>query len=88
MYQKLIKHRLTEAFTTEDKAQIKDEVIKALKSSDLKDVISALVSKEVKGNKDLEKQTVEITRNVLTQLFKALWVKKGFWQAMLTNKSS
>lgn len=79
MYQKLIKHRLTETFTKEEKDQIKAEVTKTLKSSDLKDVISALVSKEVKGNKDLEKQTVEITHNILTQLFKALWTKKSFW---------
>ena len=88
MYQNLIKQRLNESFTKEDKDQIRDEVIKALKSSDLKDVISALVSKEVKGNKALENQTVDITSNVLTQLFKALWNRRSFWQSTLSNKSS
>jgi hypothetical protein len=88
MYQNLIKQRLSETFSKEEKDQIKDEVTKTIKSSDLKDIISKLVSKEIKGNKDLENQTVDITRNVITQLFKALWVKKGFWQTMLSNKSS
>lgn len=88
MYKNLIKKKLNESFNKEDKDEVKAEVIKALKSSDLKDVISTLVSKEIKGNKDLEKETIEISRNVLTQLFKTLWNKRGFWQTSLTNKSS
>ena len=88
MYKNLIKKRLNEALSREDKSDIKDEVIKALKSNDLKGVIEKLVSKEIKGNKALEKETVEITKNVLTQLYKTLWVKRGFWQGMLKNQAS
>jgi len=88
MEKKLIKHKLDEAFNKDEKDQIKDEIVKILKSSDLKDIIHTLVNNEIKGNKELEKETVEITRNVITQLFKTLWVKRGVWQTMLKNKAS
>jgi hypothetical protein len=88
MYKNLIQKRLTEAFSKDEKAEIKDEVKRLLNSSDLKDVISDIVTKEIKNNKELEDKTIEITRNVLTQLYKTLWVKRGFWQSMLKNKSA
>jgi hypothetical protein len=88
MEKDLIKTRLNETFSKEQKDEIKSEVKKALNSTDLKDVISTLVAKEIKGNKELEKDVVNITKNVLTQLYKTLWVKRGFWQSMLKNKAS
>ena len=88
MDKRLIKNRLNEALSNVDKAEIKAEVIKALKSSDLKTVISTIIAKEIKGNNELEKDVVEITTNVLTQLYKTLWIKRGFWQGMLSNKAS
>jgi hypothetical protein len=39
-----------------------------------------------KNNKELEDKVVEITKNVLTQLYKTLWTKRGLWQNNLTNK--
>jgi len=35
----------------------------------------------------LEDKVVDITRNVLTQLYKQLWVKRAFWRNGLSNKS-
>ena len=75
MYENIIKKRLNESFTSEDKDQIKSEVIKTLKSSDLKDIISTIVAKELKNNKDLEKEVLTISKHVLSQLIKNLWVK-------------
>jgi len=83
MYKNNIKKSLDEALSREEITQIKDEVIKTLKSSDLEKVISALVSKEIKGNKDLEKETLEITRNALTQLYKTLYTKHTFWSSQI-----
>jgi arginyl-tRNA synthetase len=40
------------------------------------------------NNKELEDKIVEVTRNVITQLFKTLWVKHGVWTSSLTNKPS
>lgn len=83
-----IKYRLNEALTKAEKDEIKSEVTKQLKSSELEKVISTIITKQLKGNKDLEKEVVEITKNVITQLYKTLWVKRGFWQGMLKNQES
>ena len=39
------------------------------------------------AEKYLEDKVVDITRNVLTQLYKNLWVKRAFWRNNLSNKS-
>lgn len=70
------------------KSDIKDEVIKVLDSNEFKRKITDLVANELKSHPELQKQVVEITRNVLTQLYKTLWVKRSFWQSQLKNKSS
>jgi predicted nucleic acid-binding protein len=88
MEKNIIKIRIEEGLSSEDRNQIKSEVTKLLKSSDLKDVISTIIAKELKDNSELEKQTVQITKNVLTQLFKALWTKKSVWVSSLSNKAS
>ena len=88
MYRDIIKSNLSESLSKYDKDDIKSEVIKTLKSDDLKAVISTLIAREIKNNKELENYTVDITRNVITQLFKALWTKRSAWQSSLTNKTS
>ena len=35
-----------------------------------------------------EDKVVDITKNVLTQLYKALWVKRSVWKNMLSNKGN
>jgi uncharacterized membrane protein YheB (UPF0754 family) len=88
MYENIIKKTLNEAFSQEEKEDIKTEVVKILKTSDLKSVIEDIVSKELKGNKELEKEVLSISKNVLTQLFKTLWNRRGYWQSALVNKAS
>jgi len=50
--------------------------------------IEKIVKDRIKNEKELEDKVVEITKNVLTQLFKALWVKKSFWRDNLNNKQN
>jgi hypothetical protein len=80
-----VKQRLHEAL---DKADIKDEVINVLGTAELQKKIEKMVSDKIKGDKALEDKVVEISRNVLTQLFKALWTKRSFWKSGLSNKAS
>ena len=60
--------------------ELKNEVIKVLKTSAIKDVIAAIITKELKDNKALNKQVNELTNDVLAKLFRTLANKKDFWQ--------
>lgn len=59
-----------------------------LDSGDFKKKIEKIVKDRLKNEKELEDKVVEITKNVLTQLYKTLWVKRGVWRNNLSNKSS
>ena len=50
--------------------------------------IDKIIKEKLKDYPELENKMVEISKNVLTQLYKTLWVKKDFWRNNLTNKSS
>ena len=56
-------------------------------SAEFKSKVEKIVKDRMKNEKALEDKTVEITKNVLTQLFKTLWVKRGFWKSNLSNKA-
>ena len=79
------RHKLTEDLT---KADISKEVKIYMDSNDFKAKIEKIVKDRLKDDKELEDKVVEITKNVLTQLYKTLWVKRGVWRNNLTNKSS
>lgn len=79
------KHKLTEDLT---KSDISKEVKVYMDSNEFKTKIEKIVKDRLKNEKELEDKMVEITRNVLTQLYKTLWVKRGVWRNNLTNKSS
>ena len=79
------KHKLTEELT---KADISKELKIYMDSKDFKSKVEKIVKDRLKDDKELEDKVVEITRNVLTQLYKTLWVKRGVWRNNLTNKSS
>ena len=70
----------------------KSDIDKAIKLYLTKDEFTSKVEKivkdKLKNNKELEDKVVEITSNVLTQLFKTLWVKRGTWRNNLSNKNS
>ena len=78
-----IKKRLNEELT---KADVKGEIDNAMKSNALKSLISKVVKDRIKNDPELERYLVDINKNVLTQLYKTLWTKRGFWQSSLKNK--
>lgn len=82
----LIKNRLNEAVLS--KSDIKDEIKSQLDGNVLKKKVEDIIKDKIKNDKDLEDKIVEINKNVLTQLFKSLWVKRAFWKDNLSNKNS
>jgi len=81
----LIKKRLNEEFT---KSDAKDVVKKYMDSTEFKSKVEKIVKDRINNDKALEDKVVEISRNVLTQLYKALWVKRSVWKSMLSNKGN
>jgi hypothetical protein len=82
----LIRKRLNETALT--KSDVKDEVKSQMDSNAIKKKIEDIVKNKIKDDKDLEDKVVEISKNVLTQLFKALWVKRTSWRENISNKNS
>lgn len=70
-----IKQRLHEELTKTDKAEVEKIIDKAIKDA-------------IKNDKTFEDEVVNITKNVLTQLYKTLWVKRSFWKSTLKNKKA
>lgn len=70
------------------KADISKEVKVYMDSNEFKKKIEKIVKDRLKNEKELEDKVVEITRNVLTQLYKTLWIKRAVWRNNLSNKSS
>lgn len=74
------------------KTEVNKIVDKSLKvyvtSAEFKAKIERIVQDKLKNNKELEDKVVEITGNVITQLYKTLWVKRAVWKNNLTNKTS
>ena len=83
MYQDRIRKALREEITA---ASVDDKISKALSSNELKAKVEDIVKKHLKNNKEIEDQMVDITKNVLTQLYKTLWTKRSFWKGALKNR--
>ena len=81
----LIRKKLNEELT---KADVKSEISKFLDSSEFKTKVTNIVKDRIKNEKGLEDKVVDITKNVITQLFKTLWTKRSFWSTQLKNKKS
>jgi hypothetical protein len=69
------------------KSEVKKEVKNYMDTADFKSKIEKIVKDRIKNEKGLEDKIVEITKNVITQLYKTLWVKRSFWTTALKNKS-
>lgn len=82
---KSIRQRVHEELTKADKSEMKTHV---LSSKELDKKIEKIIKQNLKNNKELEDKVVDITKNVLTQLYKALWVKRNFWKSGLKNRAS
>ena len=78
-----IKKRLNEELT---KSDVKDEINTMLNSDALKDRVTKILKDKIKHDPELERYMVDISKNVLSQLYKALWTKRSFWQSGLKNK--
>lgn len=70
------------------KSEVKDEIKSTINSKKMEDIIIKVIEKKLKNNKELENDMVDIAKNVVTQLFKTLWVKRSFWRDTLKNKAS
>jgi hypothetical protein len=70
------------------KSDINKQVKIYMDSSEFKAKIEKIVKDKLKNEKEIEDKMVEISKNVLSQLFKTLWVKRTTWKNNLTNKSS
>jgi hypothetical protein len=70
------------------KADVSKEVKIYMDSKEFKAKVEKIVKDRLKNEKEIEDKVVDITRNVLSQLFKTLWTKRATWQNNLTNKSS
>lgn len=76
-----IKNKLNEAFLKESE---KETIKNIISSKELEKKIEKIVLNKInKDNKELEDKVTEITKDVLAQLFKTLWTKKGVWNAAI-----
>ena len=70
------------------KSDISKELKVYMSSGEFKTKVEKIVKDRIKNDKALEDKVVDITKNVLTQLYKSLWVKRDFWRNNLKNKGS
>ncbi len=78
-----IRQRLNEEMS---KSDVKSEVKKYMDSSEFKSKVEKIVKDRIKNEKGLEDKVVEISKNVLSQLFKQLWIKRSAYINGLSNK--
>jgi len=80
-----MKKKLNEDMT---KTEVSKQIKVYMDSSEFKNKIEKIVKDRIKNEKELEDKVVEITRNVLTQLYKTLWTKRATWVNNLSNKNN
>jgi hypothetical protein len=62
-----------------NKSDIDKGISTFMGSTEFKSKVEKIVKDRLKNDKELEGKVVEITKNVLSQLYKTLWTKRGFW---------
>ena len=77
---------LRENLTPSEKGEVKDIIKTNLKSREFEKLISDIVKKKIDRDKELGDKITDISKNVLSQLFKLLWMKKSFWKNNVKNK--
>jgi hypothetical protein len=70
------------------KTEINKQIKVYMDSSEFKNKIEKIVKEKLKKETELEDKVVDITKNVLSQLYKTLWVKRNTWMNNLTNKNN
>jgi hypothetical protein len=71
-----------------DKSDVKKAIKIYMDSDEFKAKVEKIVKEKLKDNKEIEDKTLAITKNVLSQLFKTLWMKRNTWQNNITNKNN
>lgn len=82
MRDKLIKQIIREALTKTDEKEIGIMIRKEIKDAfgnDLEKKVKDIISKELKG-KPFEKEVKNISKDVLEQLYRELWMRRMFWK--------
>jgi len=77
-----LKYIIKESLTQTDQNQIGVMIRKEIKNafgSDLEKKVKDIVGKELKGSK-FEKEVVKISKDVLEQLYRELWMRRMFWK--------
>lgn len=69
------------------KKEIKD-FLNITKAGDLEAKVQKMVKDAIKSDKELEKFMVEISKNVLIQMYKNLWMRRNFWSSDLKNSAN
>jgi len=80
-----MKKKLNENMT---KSDVNKEIKTYLDTKDFETRISKIIRDRINKDKEIEDKVVEITKNVLIQLYKTLWTKRSFWKDNLSNKSN
>ena len=80
-----MKKKLNEDLT---KTDVNRQIKIYMDSSEFKNTITKIVKDRIKNEKALEDKVVEITKNVLTQLYKTLWTKRATWVNNISNKNN
>lgn len=70
------------------KSDVNKEIKIYMDSKTFNDKVSKIVKDRLKDEKELEDKVVEITKNVITQLYKTLWTKRATWMNNLSNKNN
>ena len=70
------------------KTDVNKQIKGYIDGAEFKNKIEKIVKEKLKNEKEIEDKVVEITKNVLTQLYKTLWVKRNTWIDNLSNKNN
>lgn len=84
--QRLLREELTRDDERKINNMVKDRIDKEMKKKDFEKKVKGILTKEIKDNKELEKKMEEVAANIVTQLFKTLWVRRNVWRTRLKNK--
>lgn len=79
-----MKKKINEELT---KTDVNKQIKVYMDSNEFKTKVEKIVKDRIKNEKELEDKIVDITKNVLTQLYKTLWVKRATWVNNITNKN-
>jgi len=82
MQERQLKYIIKEALTKTDENKIGVMIRKEIKDAfgaDLEKKVTTIVDKELKGTK-FEKEVVKISKDVLEQLYRELWMRRMFWK--------